>query len=103
MNNKQTKDFINEFNFERPNWSVVPSGFSNVNKQGLTKEEGHLLEAIEMAWRVSQPNSFYIKKMFNTGFGVASIMAVFMVIIMFSYYVNIEYNLGFTFLTEMFA
>jgi uncharacterized membrane protein len=44
------KKFIKEFNFPDPNWSSLPEGFPYLNKKGLTTEEGHLLDAVELAW-----------------------------------------------------
>ncbi len=97
------KQYITTFDFEEPDFEAVPEGFPIVNRKGLTKEEEHLLEAIEMAWLASRPNSFYLKKGFNTALGGFTLFAVLMGIVMASYYINVEYKLGLTFLTEFFA
>lgn len=39
------KHYIKQFNFESPDWFDVPEDFPNLSKEGLTKEEGHLLDA----------------------------------------------------------
>lgn len=46
----QTKRFIAEFNFPEPDWSTLPTGFPDLNKDGLTNEEEHLLDGIKLAW-----------------------------------------------------
>jgi hypothetical protein len=101
--NSKVKSFVRGFDFEKPEWGNTPEGFPIVDRKGLTKEEGHLLEAIEMAWFVSQTNSFYVKRIFNTALDGVTLSAVLMGIVMVGYYVNVEYNLGLTFLTEFFA
>ncbi len=49
----ELKKFIWEFNFPNPNWSNLPKGFPYIVKEGLTREEGHLLDAIVLAWSTS--------------------------------------------------
>ncbi len=59
MNN--TKQFIKTFNFPTPDWSELPSDFPNLSKKGLTKEEGHLLDGIKLAWMSSEGRNFVYK------------------------------------------
>jgi len=101
--NKLLKQYIREFDFGRPDWGGLPEGFPNAGRQGLTKEEKHLLEAIEMAWFVSLPPKHHATKVLNASFGLMTVMTVLLGIVMISYYVNVEYNLGFAFLTDLFA
>ena len=55
MNKTYIKKFIRDFNFPNPNWENLPVGFLDLSKEGLTKEEGHLLDAIKLAWLTTQP------------------------------------------------
>ncbi len=92
MSNEKIKQFIREFNFERPEWRNVPEGFPVVDSSGLTKEEKHLLEAIEMAWFVSLPPKHHATKVLNASVGLMTVMTVLLGIVMISYYVNVEYK-----------
>ncbi|OGM24057.1 hypothetical protein A2715_02670 [Candidatus Woesebacteria bacterium RIFCSPHIGHO2_01_FULL_39_32] len=49
-----TKKFIRNFNFSNPNWENLPNGFPNLGKQGLTRQEGCLLDAIKLAWMTGE-------------------------------------------------
>ena len=111
---KTTKQFIQDFDFANPNFGDVPEGFPWLSKDGLTKQEGHLLDAITIAWILQQPSlplsiSAYIKtsKFIDTAFKTSLSLTIFSVIffsfISTLYYLNIEYHLGLTFLTEFFA
>lgn len=44
-------------------WSNLPEGFPNCEKTGLTTEEGHLLNAINLAWTISDHGrkTFYVR------------------------------------------
>src|SRR3989338_155573 len=60
ISNFKLKTFINGFNFPSPSWENLPEGFPNLDKDGLTVQEGHLLDAIRLAyfaneggWKVS--------------------------------------------------
>lgn len=109
------KQFIKDFNFSNPDWSNLPSGFPNIEIDGLTKEETHLLEAIKIAWLVSeeeQTNTIYkyilLNRMAglriaNATFTLAFASGFFLFLISTTYYLNIKYNLGLGFLTEFFA
>ena len=44
------KSYINNFNFPDPDWEKLPDGFFSLSKKGLTKEEGHLFDAIKLAY-----------------------------------------------------
>ena len=111
----KTKQFIHNFNFTNPNWENLPSGFPNLNEKGLNKEETHLLEAIKLAWVVTeekQTNTIYkyilLNRMAglriaNTTFTLVFASGFFLFLISITYYINIEYNLGLGFLTEFFA
>lgn len=101
--NKLLKQFIREFNFERPDWGEMSEGFPGVDRRGLSKEEKHLLEAIEMAWLTSRPKPFYLKRVLNTALGGVTLSAVLMGVVMASYYLNVGYKLGWVFLAEFFA
>jgi hypothetical protein len=97
------KKYVREFDFENPEWGNKPEMFKVVSRNELNKEEMHLLEAIKMAWLVSHPKSFYVKRVFNTALGGVTLSAVLIGIVMASYYINVEYKLGWVFLTEFFA
>ena len=57
----KVKQFVAEFNFPYPDWSSLPAGFPNLNKRGLTKEEGHLLDGITLAWITSDGREVFYK------------------------------------------
>ena len=109
-----TKLFISNFDFRDPDFGGVPDGFPLVSKAGLTREEEHLLEAITTAWIMQQPsipNSLYayvrssnfINASFKASVNVFILSIIFLGFITTAYYLNIEYHLGLTFLTEFFA
>lgn len=52
---KSHKKFVNSFNFPNPDWGKLPHDFPNLSKKGLTREEGHLLDAIVLAWLTTTP------------------------------------------------
>lgn len=45
-----TKQFISEFNFAEPDWGSLPPNLPKIPKDGLTREESHLLDAIKLAY-----------------------------------------------------
>ena len=53
-NTTYIKQFINNFNFPDPDWSRLPPNFPNLPKDGLNKEETHLLGAIKLAYSVNE-------------------------------------------------
>jgi len=104
---RSIKQFIKNFNFERPDFENVPVGFPWISKRGLTREEGHLLDAIVTAWILEEVGYFFkyfpgfrlIKLSFNLAFYIVFLLTL----VSFTYYLNIEYHLGLNFLTEIFA
>jgi hypothetical protein len=64
MNNKlnNIKSFILNFDFENPCWEKLPIGFPHLSKQGLTIEEGHLLDAIYLAWVNTEGRGHFYKR-----------------------------------------
>ena len=50
----KVKGFVKEFDFPNPDWSSLPDGFPNLSKEGLTKQERHLLDGIKLTWVVSE-------------------------------------------------
>lgn len=71
------KRFIKEFNFPDPEWNNLPEGFPNCDKQSLTKEESHLLEAIEMAWMLTEKGRTTLyKKFLRLSFVVIAISTI---------------------------
>lgn len=117
MNHKsnQIKEFIKGYNFSNPSWDNLPTGFPNISKAGLTKEEAHLLEAIKLAWLVADEKRSYtiykyllINRMAglriaNTTLTIVFASGLFLFLVSITYYLNIKYDLGFQFLTEFFA
>lgn len=51
----KVKTFVKNFYFPNPSWKDLPSDFPNLSKEGLTREERHLLDAIILAWQATQP------------------------------------------------
>lgn len=47
-----TRQFIAKFNFPDPDWDRLPPNFPNLPKEGLSREEDHLLDAIKLAYFV---------------------------------------------------
>lgn len=68
--------FINNFSFPNPDWNVLPADFPNISKTGLTKEEGHLLDGIKLAWLSSKGKAYFIKITARRTFVVATIIFV---------------------------
>lgn len=103
--NTDLKKFINEFNFPEPDWSNLPKGFPSCNLTGLSVQEKHLFGAIKTIWFITKTESLSLNlpKVMN----VTLAMGVFGVFVFgiasLAYFVNVEYNLGFTFLTDLFA
>lgn len=119
MNN--LKQYIKEFDFERPRFEGLPDNFPKVSKKGLTEEERHLLDAIIVAWIVNKSSAFgsvgayvqtndFLNSTISFNLKLAKAVFAFFLIAAFSisfisvtYYLNIEFDLGLTFLTEMFV
>jgi hypothetical protein len=109
------KQFIKSYDFTSPSWDNLPSGFPNVDDDGLTREEAHLLEAIKMAWLVADERRSYTiykyilvnrmagLRIANTTLTLIFASGFFMFLISMTYYLNIKYHLGLAFLTEFFA
>lgn len=91
MKTLKLKTFIQEFNFPNPDWTVLPKGFPNLSKKGLTKEEGHLLDGIKLAWLATGTGKagFYIKTL---RLGVATFSILFIVLFGISAVKNLEGN-----------
>lgn len=112
---RNIKEFIKDYDFTNPTWENLPSGFPNLDQEGLTKEEVHLLEAIKMAWLVAdeeKTNTIYKYilmnrmaglRIINTTFTILFVSGFSLFLVSISYYLNIKYELGFQFLTEYFA
>lgn len=49
------KEFIKNFNFNRPDWSNLPEGFFNGELAGLSSEEIGKFMAIKNLWELNQP------------------------------------------------
>lgn len=58
----KVKEFVAGFDFPEPDWERLPEGFPKLDKQGLTKEEGYLLDGIKLAWTVSEGRGFFYKR-----------------------------------------
>lgn len=117
-NNKyqtEIKRFIRNHNFTNPDWTDLPGGFPNINEEGLSKEEAHLLDAIKLAWLVADEkrsctiykyiliNRMAGLRIANTTLTLFFASGLFLFLISMTYYINIKYNLGIGFLTEFFA
>lgn len=61
MMNYELREYINTFDFPEPDWSNLPVGFPSLDKTGLTKEEGHLLDGIRLAWLTSEGREVFYK------------------------------------------
>ena len=74
----KTKIFIKNFNFPNPSWDNLPVGFPNLPKDGLTIQEGHLLDAIKLAWinSGSGGRKYYFLKTTRSALFVLSVLAV---------------------------
>lgn len=118
---KSLKQYIKEFDFEKPDFKGLPEGFPKLSKKGLTRQEVHLLDAITVVWVMSKSNAFsqvsafvqsnkYIDTVINVNLKLAKAVFIFFLIAAFSisfisvtYYLNVEFELGLTFLTEFFV
>ena len=70
------RTFVREFNFPNPDWNTLPSGFPDLPKTGLSCEEGHLLEAITLAWLTTNKDG-RVKLYINT------VKSFFLIVIIF--------------------
>ena len=63
------KSYIKNFDFANPEWDKLPRGFPNLEKIELTREEGHLLDAIKLAWltTTSTGRRYLCRKVTRTG------------------------------------
>ena len=70
--------FIAKFNFPEPRWDNLPVGFPNLSKEGLTIQEGHLLDAIKLAWINSNNlgRKYYLQKTVQNALLVISILVI---------------------------
>ena len=86
-----TKRFVRNFNFPNPDWSSLPTGFPDLSKTGLTKEEGHLLDGIKLAWLATGTGKAGLYK--NTlKLGVATLSILFIVLFSINAVKNLEGN-----------
>ena len=78
----KVKHFIARFDFPNPDWSTTPSGFPYMDKTGLTKQEGHLLDGIKLAWVVSDGGREHLYKSVarKALLGVTAIVLIFLTI-----------------------
>jgi len=108
------KKFISNFNFVKPNFENVPEGFPRLSKKGLSVQEGYLFDAIITEWIFSRESfsssmaayiktSEFVEDVSRVSLGVSATCIVLFSLISTLYYLNIEYRLGLTFLTEFFA
>ena len=104
--NSQLKKFIKEFYFPNPSWKNLPIGFPKGSRDGLNREERHLLEAIVTIWKME--NGGYLGSLpfgnltrLSLNFAFYSILAFSLV--SFTYFINVRFNLGISLLTEIFA
>ena len=74
MKKLSIKKFIKEFSFPEPDWTSLPEGFPKLNKTGLTRQEGHLLDGIKLAWVVSDGRDYFIKTVARRAFVGAAII-----------------------------
>ena len=49
------RQFIKEFDFNKPNWGNLPEGFPECDLEGLSLEEVAKFNAIKTLWELSQP------------------------------------------------
>lgn len=71
--------FIRTWDFANPTWDSLPAGFPNLPKTGLTREEGHLLDGIRLAWTASEGRDYLIKTVSRRAAVVAAIIFVLLV------------------------
>ena len=45
--------FIRKFNFSKPDWELVPDNILDLRKENISRYEGHLLDAVKLAWMAS--------------------------------------------------
>lgn len=56
-------EFVLSWDFENPKWENLPPGFPHCDKRGLTKQEGHLLDGIKLAWLTSEGRGVFYKSL----------------------------------------
>lgn len=117
LNTKELKEFVNDFNFPDPSWDNLPVGFPYCDTNGLSLQEKHLFNAIKTMWIFDNKEKSFDRflviykpvivstgtRFVSTAILTATSFVVVMTIISLTYYLNIRYNLGLTFLTDLFA
>ena len=111
---RSLKKYIKDFDFEKPRFKNAPKGFPNCDLRGLTREEKHLFSAIVTAWVVSRPdlvrtvNAYVItnRLLYNRINSILITIGLYLILIIevvsLAYFINVQFNLGFDFLTRFF-
>ncbi|HLE48843.1 MAG TPA: hypothetical protein VI819_02310 [Patescibacteria group bacterium] len=101
------KQKIRDFDFADPDFSWLPADSNLIDRLHLTKMERDILDGIVYQHNISKVLSPQMPDLLNGFYRLSlsgAVAGVFLfVFLMISYYVNVNYNLGFTFLTNMFA
>lgn len=114
---KILKSFVNNFNFPEPSWENLPTDFPYCDLNGLTVQEKHLYDAIKTMWIFQNKQKSFdrfliiYKPVFisaGTKLTISAVLAgstfvIIMTLVSITYYLNIRFNLGLTFLTDFFA
>lgn len=68
--------FIRSWDFTNPSWGNLPAGFPDFDKKGLTREEGHLLDGIKLAWMAGEGRGVFYKTVARQAVVTATIIFV---------------------------
>lgn len=104
MNNTiQIKTFLSNYNIVNPCWDNLPKGFLNSDKTNLNREEKITFDIIKLAWINEHPSAF-ADIVFGTIAAYSTLLILLSTVLVSAlYYLDINYQLGLTFLTDFFA
>jgi len=74
------KEFVLNFDFENPQWDKLPPDFPNLDKSGLSTEEGHLLDGIKLAWLTGEGRETFYKSVTRKALvGVTTVILIVLI------------------------
>lgn len=119
MNQKNLTNFIQTFNFADHNWKNVPVGFPNCDVNKLSEIQRTQFEGIKIAWLMDSNDSYEVlgkslilnKQLFiflgntsaKTLLGLTSLSIITFILLSVIYYLNVRFNLGLSFMYNVFS
>jgi hypothetical protein len=99
----KVKNFIKNYNIASPDWNKIPTGYPYCDTSELNHQEKIIWDAAKIAW-INEHLIDYIGQIIANG-TIASIVLILIstVLISLLYYADVNYHLGLSFLTNLFA